>query len=232
MRKLMQLMLTLLATFCVATVLSQLIVVGVASSKLKLSRDKLAKAMAVLQGAELASSSSQAKPAAQVSPEQVSFDLVLETRALKSRDLELREQSIKNVFAQFRQEELKVTDEKAAVERLRTSFEQSVAAVQKKSIEAGWDTNRQTLLALQPEQAKELIAQMLAKDEMNDVVALLQPMPDAKRAKILAEFRKPEEAKKVDEMMRLLRRGEPLATTAADTLQQLKNTRDAQLGAP
>ena len=71
---------------------------------------------------------------------------------------------------------------------------------------------------------------MLAKNEIQDVVALLAPMTDGKRAKIIGEFKTPEETQKIDEVLRLIRRGEPEAGATVNARQQLGASLPAKEG--
>ena len=47
-------------------------------------------------------------------------------------------------------------------------------------------------------------------------------MTDSKRAKILAEFKTPEETKKIEDVLRLIRKGVPEAPLAQQTLEKLR----------
>ena len=77
------------------------------------------------------------------------------------------------------------------------------------------------LTSAKPKQAKEFLWAMLSRNEIKDVVSLISPMPDAKRAKIIAEFKTADEIKKIDEVLRLIREGEPITEVAAGTQQKL-----------
>ena len=103
-------------------------------------------------------------------------------------------------------------------------FEQNLATIKKQTLDAGWEENRQALLSVKPKQAKALILQMLEKNELEEVVALMAPMPETRLAKIISEFKQADEAQKIDEILRRIRHGEPI-TDAAEKVQQ-------QLGAP
>lgn len=219
--------------FCLATVLAEGIMLAYAARTWNIDRAKLIDMLAVAQGIDLVAL--RGKPAAaapgEQAGEQVSLDQVLEARALKARNLELREQALRNDIDQLRVERGRLAEEKVAFQKTREGFEESLETLQKRNTGAGWDENRRTLLTAKPKQAKELLLQMLDKKEIDDVVALLTPMPDAKRAKIFAEFKTPDEIKKVDEILRLVRRGEPLSGVASRTQQQLGGGKPAAQGA-
>jgi len=75
------------------------------------------------------------------------------------------------------------------------------------------------LQTIKPKQAKELLVQMLENNEIDQVVLLLSGLSETKRAKILAEFKTPDENKRLSEVLRLIRQGQP-GTSIADKAQQ------------
>ena len=77
--------------------------------------------------------------------------------------------------------------------------------------------------------AKALILEMLNKKEVDDVVALLSPMPDAKRAKIFGEFKTDEEMEQLSDVLRRIRVGSPTANLPENTRKQLEQLKTTQL---
>ena len=96
------------------------------------------------------------------------------------------------------------------------------------SVASGKDEVRNTLENLKPKQAKALILEMLNKKEIDDVVTLLSPMPDAKRAKIFGEFKTDEEMEQLSEVLRRIRIGSPTANVPENTRQQLEQLKTTQ----
>lgn len=215
-------MLAFFAYFCIGTVLAEAIIVGVLASKWHIDRERFLHMIAAAQGIDLTPPKVEApKLPKEESSEQVSIEQVLDARATKVRDLELREQALKNGADQLRFEQSKLADERLAFQRTKTAFDGNLTAIQKQATDGGWDETRRVLVAAKPKQAKELIVQMLEKKELDAVVALMTPMPDNRRAKIIAEFKTPDEMKKIDEILREIRRGDPLTGMTANTRQQL-----------
>src|SRR5437016_1121149 len=103
---------TLVAWLCIGMVLGQAVILGYLHSKGVLDGEKLADIAALLQGIDL--TARQARPVdveeEQGSP-QVSLDDVARARALKSRDLELREQAMRNHLERAKYEQAKLNDE-------------------------------------------------------------------------------------------------------------------------
>jgi hypothetical protein len=206
----------------VGTVLSAASVGGYLAVKWDVNQTKLTQILAVARGIELpAPAAKPDKTPPEPSLDQASYDQLLEARAAKFRNLELREQALRGGLEQLRHDQRRLAEENALVNKARQNLQTQLTAIDKEATDAGWEQNRLSLQSIKAKQAKELLLAMLAKNEMADVVALLTPMSDTKRAKIISEFKTPEEIQKIDEVLRLIRRGEPRTTAAANVRQQL-----------
>jgi hypothetical protein len=230
MKRLLRLGIILLAAFCVATLIAEAAVVTVVGLKWQITREKLATMVAVAQGADLAAPQPEPSPAKEKEEpraEQVSYEQVIEARAMKARNLELREQALQNSQEQLRVEQGKLADEQAELAQIRKSFGEQLAVLEKRETDTGWAQNVLDLSGLKPKMAKEHLLLMLKKSEADQVVSLLKPMSDARRTKILAEFKTPEELEKAAEILRLIRMGEPVKDAAAEAAQQLNRAQSA-----
>lgn len=217
------------AAFSMGTVIATVTLGVYLAWRWEINRSKMIQMLAIAQGIDLfALKGAHPAPAEKTEPDQPSLEQVIEARALKARDLELREQGLRNALDQVRFEQTKLDQQRKEYQQTRDAFQESLAALQRQSSDTGWDEVRRTLLAIKPKQAKELLLEMLEKGEINDVVALMGPMADNKRAKILGEFKTTEEMRKIDEVLRLLRRGEPASTVAAGAQRQLGASLGAQ----
>ena len=210
--------------FCAATVIAEGVVAAYLVTSLHIDRRRLAQVVAVVRGVDLSTARENRPKELESSSEQVSYEQVLEARAMKTRNLEIREQALTGSLKQLDFEQGRLAEEKAAFQKLKGGFEQNLATIKKQTLDAGWEENRQALLSVKPKQAKALILQMLEKNELEEVVALMAPMPETRLAKIISEFKQADEAQKIDEILRRIRHGEPI-TDAAEKVQQ-------QLGAP
>ena len=56
-----------------------------------------------------------------------------------------------------------------------------------------------------PAQTKLLMAEMIKHREINEVAAIFSMIPDAKQAKIIAEFTTPDDIEQLDELLKLIR---------------------------
>jgi hypothetical protein len=78
---------------------------------------------------------------------------------------------------------------------------------------------------LKPKMAKELLAQRLSKGDIDVVVRLLTNMSDSKRAKIIAEFKTPDEMQQIGEVLDRIRQGQPTAGIVDDIGKKLQPPR-------
>jgi hypothetical protein len=153
---------------------------------------------------------------------QPSLAELAEARALKSRDLELREQELRNQLNLIRQEQSKLVAEADRYQRVQNDFEQRLKNLREGAVATNLENARLILENMKPKQAKEQIERMLVEGEMKQAVVLLSAMPIEKRAKIVTEFKTDKESEELAEMLRLIRAGEPEVTLIDETKNNLK----------
>ncbi|NUQ62437.1 MAG: hypothetical protein HUU20_08105 [Pirellulales bacterium] len=215
--------------FCLATIIAETILAAQLWVKWKMDRAKLIQMLAVAQGIDpLALRAKSDLDKKEIPADQVSYDEILEARAAKDLNLQLREQSLANSLGQMRSDQQQLSSAQKQYNQQRTQYETELAGLQEEVRTAGRDQVRRILETVKPKQAKELLAEMLDKQEMAAVVMLLREMPDSKRAKIVGEFKTQEETQKIDEVLRRIREGEPesaMANNAQERLGQVPRTR-------
>jgi hypothetical protein len=220
--------LTLLVYFCTATLIAECLFAGWLCSTWHLDRARLARVVAVLQGGPLPSAAAEAPAQAklpEVPPEQPSYQEILERRAVKARDLELRELSLRSALDQFKVQKRQLTDEEKRVQEQAAQFAAQMKSVKEGAEAGGREVVLRTLQTIKPKQAKEQLAQMLENHENDQVVLLISGLPETNRAKILAEFKTPDENKKLAEVLRLIRQGQPEASIADKAQQQFSQAK-------
>ncbi len=223
MSRLLQLMMAAVLYFSLGTLIAEVVIVAHVWSKWNLNREKIARLVEVARGVEQQATAAPAKPADEESaPEQPSFQQVLEARAVKDLNLQLREQALTNALAQLQSEQERFAQREKQFQADRAAFETQLAAAAKNAQSAGQQEVRRILESIKPKQAKELLQSMLENKEQDDVVTLLAGMTESKRAKILAEFKTPEETKNIEEVLRRIRKGAPEAPLAQQALDQLR----------
>ena len=214
----------LLAYFCIATVLAGVIGVSIGWSTGQLDQTKLARMAAVLEGIDLPAAAPTAAQQATPAPAVASIADREAARSSQFRLLELREQSLENRLKQVRFEKQNLDLEKKRFEYDKVGFERRLGADKLSTLAAASENARLLLESVKPKQSKELILKMLEAEEIEAVVSLLSAMPIAKRAKIAAEFKTEEETKKLDEILRRIRLGEPDVGVIDETLGRLKQS--------
>jgi len=223
--KLLGIVTSLLVSLCIATLIAEAILAVYYTRTWQLNRQKLLEMLAIAQGADLSvlAGGPPAEPE-KPSTEQPSYSEILEARALKARDLDLREQALRATLETLQSERRQVAEERRRTQKSKESFHEELAALEKGAVAAGRDDARRTLETMKPKQAKEQIALMLEKNEIEDVVTLLQGMSESPRAKIIAQFKTTTEAEQIAEVLRRIRQGSPASSMAENTQQQIGQT--------
>ena len=209
--------------FCIGQTLALLIVVGAFVAKGHLTHDKMEQIAAVVQGVDLRDlqhSIDEARAKSRLP--QPSLEELAEARALKSRDLELREQELRNQLNLIRQEQGKLVAEADRYQRVQNDFEQRLKNLREGAVATNLENARLILENMKAKQAKEQIERMLVEGEMKQAVVLLSAMPIEKRAKIVTEFKTDKESEELAEMLRLIRAGEPEVTLIDETKSNLR----------
>jgi len=204
--------------FCIGQTLVIVVLLGAFIAKGHFTHHKLEQIAAVIQGVdlvELQHSIDESRAAAK-QPQPSLRDLA-EARALKSRDLELREQELRNQLNLIRQEQSKLTAEADRYQRIQTDFEQRLKTLREGTVATNFENARLILENMKPRQAKEQLQLMLDEGEMKQAVVLISAMPVDKRAKIITEFKSEKESEELAEMLRLIRAGEPDVTLIDET---------------
>lgn len=220
--KLARLFGALLVYFAIGTTLSLLVGIVWLKQSGGLERDKLMQMAAIVRGVDLTAIREEVDAQREkVNGTQVSIEDVARARALKSFDLELREQALRTNFARVKTEQDKLAGEKSRYETVEKEFQMKLDSMRSGAIATNVENARLFLENMKPKQAKEQIVLMVKDGQMKDVVALLTPMPVTKRAKIIAEFKTPDEAKMVAELLELIREGVPETPLVDETKKQL-----------
>lgn len=177
----------------------------------KLTPEKIHTAVAAARGTLPPPVTSVAGPVGPKEPlEEPSYQDILEKRASVYRDLELKEKMLNSLKDELLTREATLTKKENSLTQREKTLEERLAQVKEEVENAGLEAVRRTLESLRPAQAKELIQEMLARNENDQVVTLLQGMNDSKRARIIGEFRTPDEMAKIADILRQLREGPEL----------------------
>jgi len=218
----------LLVYACVATILAEVILATYLATTWRLDRERVVQILAIAYGIDLLGMKEEAdKRQEQPASEQVSYEQILETRAKNFRNLELRERALQDGLRELQAAQQKLAGEEKRLQRLKDDFEKQLETVKETAGSTGIEEARRILEAAKPAQAKLLLVKWLDDKEIDKVVAVLNGMPDAKRAKIVAEFKTREDAEKIGEVIRRIRDGLPAAAAAEQAQQQLSPAKPA-----
>ena len=222
-RRLTSLAFAALLYFSLATLIAQGIMAGYVWSEWHLDREKIARLVDVARGIELGTPPAPAgPPREEAAPEQPSYEQIVEARASKDKNLQLREQALASALAQLRSDQEKLAESEKRYKLDRGEYETKLAAAAQDAKSAGNEDVRRILQTVKPKQAKEFLMGMLENKEQDEVVILLSGMTDSKRGRILAEFKTPEEVKKIEDVLRMIRKGVPEGPLAQQTLEKLR----------
>jgi len=206
--------------FALATLIAELVIAAYAVRTWGIDAARLEQMLAVARGQPPTPAASGPPPAAET-PELPSYGQVLEARALRDTNLRLREEALAHALADLRASQEKLAEDLKRFKLQRADYEKQLAELRSSSVAAGREEVRRILQSVRPKQAKEILAQMLDNKETQEVVALLTGMTESKRAKILGEFKTPEETQKIEDVLRLIREGQPEAGVVQSAMDRM-----------
>lgn len=152
----------------------------------------------------------------------VSVEEILEARALRWRQLELREQTIEDRATEVQRLQRKLQEDVTIYQQARQQFEQRLNDWENGEKAQALEATIALLGRMKPKQAKEQLLEMLKSHEMDAVLTLLKGLPVDKQSKIVAEFKDPEEVRLLADILRRLREGQPEVGLADETRARLE----------
>ena len=212
----MRIALTVLLSFCVATILSQMVGVGVLWSTGNLNGDTISIVAAILAGEPIGEDVAETKIEAETV--QITQKQLLEYRANRLLDIDHRNREVEarvNFDAGIL---ARVREERAALEKLIKNFKQELKQIDEAETSEGAEKVRSVLAKVKPAQAKDI----LMSRELSDTVRLLSEMPDRIIAKLLKEFKTEAEMTRMEEILKSLDEGKQQAEAARKALGELE----------
>ncbi len=209
----------LIASFCVATVITQCLVLGVLASRGNLDSDKAIKMVALANGIDITGDRlSEMLEASKTTPTP-SFNEILDQRAETGLDMDLK----LNAIADFNEQvQAMLQDLQKRQERFdlrRDAFNNKLAELDQGLQDAGMRELQRTLEVLPPDQAKIQLLKIFEDGEIDTVVNITQGMSSDKTKKILSEFQTPDEQDKLAQILRRIGEGEPKKSLIEDARQ-------------
>ncbi|WP_164102877.1 hypothetical protein [Candidatus Laterigemmans baculatus] len=198
-----------LTGFCVATVLTQMLVLGVLAARGALNSESGLKIVALANGIDISGDQLRTLLEESQTVETPSFEEVLEKRAQLSFDSDVRLQSQMSFHQELQRMLRELQEKEQRFDIRREAFNKKLAELEQGARDEGMQEVQRTLEVLDPAQAKAQLVMMYDDGEIDTVVNIVQAMPADKRKKILGEFAGPDETEKLYEVLRRLGEGDP-----------------------
>ena len=209
------------AAFCVATVLTQVILLSYFLIQGTLNRNSAIQLIALVNGIDVTGRRLQEIYQQGENYEQPSYAEILAERKMTSLDMDIRLRSQQ----QFR-DEISVmladlrTDQDRFSDRL-LAFRNELKEINEEAEDNGLQDVQRTLQSLEPEQAKEQLLIMYDDKRIDDVVTILQAMSTDARRDILAEFTTPADVEILADILRRISEGMPISSLIQKTDEKL-----------
>jgi len=184
---------------CIATVLSEILGVGLLWQRGQLNMQTLHDIRLILSGEK---QDAEVESEDQDAP-QMSLEELVQARAKVDADLENRQRELNTFEQMIREKADQISDKQKKLEENRTLFLAELEELRKKNLDSATEQGRGILMALPPEEA----AQKLLQATLEEDLILLQGMSEKIIANILQEMKEGEAAKRGKEIFHSLATG-------------------------
>lgn len=210
------------AAFCVATVLTQVILVGYFLTRGSLNGDSLTRLVALLNGIDITGNRLQRILKNAEDREQPDFDDILEARKMENYDMDVRLRSQQRYREQLSEMQAALKDQYELFDERVAAFRRELIDIEKGAEKAGIRDVQRTIAALDPVQAKDQLLIMYDEGRVDDVVTIVKAMSAEQRSNILGEFvGNNDEPDKLAEILRRIGEGMPTTKLIDDTREGL-----------
>lgn len=198
-----------IAGFCVATVVTELLLLAVLAANGALNGETSVKILALANGIDINGRRLEQLVDRSQTSEVPSFDEVLTRRAQMGLDMDVRLQSQVNFHQQLQEMLRNLQEREQRFDVRREAFTKQLQELEAGARDEGMQEVQRTLEVLDPVQAKAQLVMMYDDGEIDTVVNIVQAMPPDKRKKILGEFVGPDDTEKLHEVLRRIGEGDP-----------------------
>ena len=200
------------AAFCVATVLTQVILTGYFASRGALTAESMSKLLALMNGIDITGKKLQQILRESAGGEQPDFDEILEARKMQSYDMDLRLRSQQEFRDEISSMLAELREERDRFDERLVSFRNELQELRQGAQKEGLQDVQRTLQSLEPDQAKQQLMIIYDDERIDEVVTIVQAMSTDKRKDILAEFVSKDEEDKLAEILRRISEGMPTSS--------------------
>ncbi|SRR6056297_14491 len=215
----MTMLFRLVGGICVATVLTQLIVLGACFFRGTVNSQTITQIIALMNGIDIQGQRLSMVINRANGVEQPDFNEILDARAREALDMDLRLDAQQRYSRELEEKNKELKATQVRFDMRREEFFKKLDEIRLGAQQDGMQELTRTLQAMDAEQAKDQLLRMLNADRIEDVVNIIQATPLDKRTDILAEFISEDEKEKLAEILRRIGEGEP-ATTLIDRAAQ------------
>ena len=210
-----------LAAFCVATVLTQVILLSYFLIQGTLNRNSAIQLIALVNGIDVSGNRLQEFLRKSKDVEQPSFDEILDQRKMTSLDMDIRLRSQQEFRDELSIMLAELRDDQDCFSDRLLAFRTDLKELGEEAQENGLQEVQRTLQALDPEQAKQQWLIMYDDKRIDDVVTILQAMSTDARKDILAEFTTPADVEILADVLRRISEGMPVSSLIKETNDKL-----------
>jgi len=210
-----------LTAFCVATVLTQLILLSYFLIRGTLNRESGTKLIALVNGIDITGDRLQEIMRRSEDQEQPSFDEILDERKLTSLDMDIRLRSQQEFRDELSIMLADLRDDQDRFSNRLLAFRTELKELGEGAQESGLQDVQRTLQSLDPEQAKQQLLIMYDDKRIDDVVTILQAMSTDARKDILAEFNTPADVEILADILHRIGEGMPVSSLIKATEENL-----------
>jgi len=210
------------AAISVATVLTQIILMGYFLVRGSVNGDTMTQVVALLNGIDITGNRLQQILRNAEDREQPDFDDILHARKMESYDMDIRLRSQKEYREQLSELLAELKDQGELLDERVTAFRREMDEIYEGAEKAGIRDVQRTIASLDPAQAKDQLLIMFDEGRVDDVVTIVKAMSVEKRSNILSEFvGSKDEAEKLAEILRRIGEGMPTTTLIDETREGL-----------
>lgn len=209
----MNFLIRVFAAFCMATIIAQLIILGIMAAKGNLHHDTMTQALALVNGIDVTGANLEKVVKTTQEQPLPTHEEVLEKRAMLSQVLQLQQDALARERDSLKKERSELEQALKDFDARREEFFTMKNDYEKKKGSESLQLIQKIFEDLAPDQAKEQLTQMLAKKRMEDVVAIIKVMSPAKRKKILGEFADQASADSLHGVLIRMLEGDPVGST-------------------
>jgi hypothetical protein len=201
MAKLIELVMALVAYFCVATVITAALMVGYLWRTDHLNNEKMFRLVAVMQDVDLEQIAKvDEKPADAVPPAESSLHEVMHRQQVQDRNFEVKQLALQRGKQEYDASLQLLIDKTERYDRLAQDWQSKLKQQQELTMQQNVAKVVSQLEQVSPETGKDQLMRWVDERKMDDAILLMSKMSESKLSKILKTFETQDELTKLHEI--------------------------------